>query len=121
METMKNMKPMSTKVRDTVLRIMERALYYNNTPTQQKYTGDKPTFFVGFSGHCGHISVQCYPCGYVDMVADDIFCGDGLYFKLCEGEYTSEEKILNGLNRILADMERIYNDWYIRQEAAPNE
>ena len=46
METMKNMKPMSTKVRDTVLRIVERAMYYNNTPTKQECTGDKPTFFV---------------------------------------------------------------------------
>ena len=36
METMKNMKPMSTKVRDTVLRIRERALFYNNTPTRQE-------------------------------------------------------------------------------------
>ena len=29
---MSNEKPMSTKVRDMVLRIMERAMYYNNAP-----------------------------------------------------------------------------------------
>ena len=120
METMKNMKPMSAKVRDTVLRIMERAMYYNNTPTKQECTGDKPTFFVNFSGHCGVITVCCYPVGYKEDA-------EGIYFTkqpmcyLYESEHITEEEILNNLTRTLADMERIYNDWYTRQEAAPNE
>ena len=120
METMKNMKPMSTKVRDTVLRIRERALFYNNTPTKQECTGDKPTFFVDFSGHCGIISVRCYPYGCKEG-AENTYCGDDIRFELCESKYTSEEEILNDLNRTLSDMERYYTDWYTRQEAAPNE
>lgn len=113
METMKNMKPMSTKVRDTVLRIVEMAMYYNNTPTKQECTGDKPTFFVNFSGHCGLISVHCYPYGY-EKGAENTRCGGNINFSLCEDEYITEEEIMNDLHRILADMERIYNDWYIR-------
>lgn len=120
METMKNMKPMSTKVRDTVLRIVERAMYYNNTPTEQEYTGDKPTFFVNFSGHCGIISVHCYPHGYKKK-GEDTYCGGDISFRLCESEYTTEDEIMDDLRRILNDMERIYNDWYTRQEVAPNE
>lgn len=120
METMKNMKPMSTKVRDTVLRIRERALFYNNTPTKQEYTGDKPTFIDEYYGHCASIEVRCYPHGYIEG-GECTYCGGDTCFRLCESEYRTEDDILNDLNRILSDMERYYTDWYTRQEAAPNE
>lgn len=119
METMKNMKPMSTKVRDTVLRIVERTMYYNNTPTKQEYTGDKPTFFVEFNGHCGDIDVHCYPKGYREG-AGSVWCGGDSVHSLCEDEYETEEEILADLDRIIADMDRYYNDWFSRQEAAPD-
>ena len=51
-------KPITRKVMDEVLRITEKAMMYNNTPTKQEYTGDKPTFFVEFNGHCGDIDVH---------------------------------------------------------------
>ena len=117
---MSNEKPMSTKVRDMVLRIMERAMYYNNAPTCRERTGDKPTFFVSLSGHCGIISVQCYPHGY-SKGGDAEWCGGECTFDLCESEYIAEEKIENNLRRILRDMDYHYNGWIIRQEAAPNE
>ena len=96
-------KPITRKVMDEVLRITEKAMMYNNTPTKQEFTGDKPTFFVELSGHIGNILVDCHTGGYV-----------------AKNEYETEEEILADLNRVLADMDRFYNDWLSRQEAAPD-
>ena len=52
---MRNEEPMTTEVRDMVLRIMERAMYYNKTPTRIELTGDKPTFDIQFSGRTGKL------------------------------------------------------------------
>lgn len=110
---MRNEEPMTTEVRDMVLRIMERAMYYNNTPTNQEYTDDKPTFFVDFSGHCGIISVCCYPYGYIKG-GEVACCGGDINFSLCESEYITEDEISENLNRILSNMERYYKDWYTK-------
>lgn len=112
---MSNEKPMSTKVRDMVLRIMERAMYYNDVSTKQELTGEKPTFFVNFSGHCGIISVHCYPYGY-RQGAEDAYCGGEIPFRLCESEYITEDEIINDLHRILSDMEDYYDSWYFGKE-----
>ena len=112
-------KPITRKVMDEVLRITEKAMMYNNTPTTQEYTGDKPTFFVELNGHCGDVAVHCYPKGYMEN-AENVWCGGDIQFNLCEDEYTTEEEILADLNRIIADMDRYYNDWLSRQEAAPD-
>ena len=112
-------KPITRKVMDEVLRITEKAMMYNNTPTKQEYTGDKPTFFVEFNGHCGDIDVHCYPNGCREGVGS-VQCGNDIVHSLCEDEYTTEKEILANLNRTIADMERYYNDWLSRQEAAPD-
>ena len=111
-------KPITRKVMDEVLRITEKAMMYNNTPTKQEYTGDKPTFFVELSGHTGNILVDCHTGGYVAN-GDFEHCGKGSVH-LSENEYETEEEILADLNRIIADMDRYYTDWLSRQEAAPD-
>ena len=121
---MSNEKPMSTKVRDMVLRIMERALYYNNAPTCQERTGDKPTFIVEFHGQVAKMCYTCFPDGQslnwngiVRMNAKQSCSVVRLY----EYDDWTEERILKSLENVAADMEHHYNNWYIRQEAAPNE
>lgn len=111
-------KPITRKVMDEVLRITEKAMMYNNTPTKQEYTGDKPTFFVELSGHIGNILVDCHTGGYVAN-GDFEHCGKESVH-LSENEYETEEEILADLDRIIADMDHYYNDWFSRQEAAPD-
>lgn len=122
---MKNEKVMTTHVRELVLRIMERALFYNNTPTDKAYTGEKPTFFINFDGHIGALTVSVHPTGYsTDTVTRALYLGRGdtRLINLCEALYYREEvEIIDRLVSVLDDMERIYNDWYTRQEAAPND
>lgn len=112
-------KPITRKVMDEVLRITEKSMSYNNTSTEQELTGSKPTFFVQFSGHIGTITVFCYPNGYV---ADGKFeyCGGKNNIQICEDEHNTEEDISISLNRVISDMDRFYNDWLSRQEAAPD-
>ena len=101
-------KPITNEVRRLVHHIVDKMLDYNNTPTKQEFTGDKPTFFVELSGHIGNISVDCHTGGYVAN-------GD---FEHCGKE--TEKDILANLNRVLADMEYYYDSWLARQEAAPD-
>lgn len=71
-------------VRKRVLKIMELAMLINDSPTQCEYTGNKPTVFVDFSGHCCILTVYVYPEGWTDdEPIDDKF--------LCNGLNLSEE------------------------------
>ena len=108
-------KPIDTKVRETALRIMERALFYNSTRTQREYTNSKPTFFVWFSGHIGNLEVYIYENGW--KLGDE-----SEYFTvyLSERGYNgTSDEIQNELVLILKRMEEIYKNWY--EKEYPNE
>lgn len=114
-----NQKPVTAEVRKLVHHIVDTMLDYNSTPTRQEFTGNKPTFFVELSGQIGTIDVSCYAEGYRDF-GDFTCCGEQLT-SLCEDEgRTTEDDILRSLNRIISDMEQIYDAWYAKQEAEPN-
>lgn len=51
-------------VRKKVLEIMELAMLINDSPTKQRLTGEKPTVFIEFSGHCCSLDVKIYPKGW---------------------------------------------------------
>lgn len=71
-------------VRKKVLKIMELAMLINDSPTRQELTGNKPTVFIAFSGHCCFLTVYVYPEGWTsDEAIDDKF--------LCGGLNLSEE------------------------------
>ena len=111
-------KPITNEVRQLVHHIVDKWLDYNNTPTEQEFTGDKPTFFVELSGHIENILVDCHTGGYV---ANGDFEHRGKEsVHLSENEYETEKEILADLDRIIADMDRYYTDWLSRQEAAPD-
>lgn len=66
-------------VRKKVLEIMELAMFINDSPTEQEYTGNKPTVFVEFSGHIAELHTCIAPEGwYYDITTDEtefyIFC-----------------------------------------------
>ena len=46
--------------------ILELAMKINNTPTKQELTGDKPTIFVWFSGHCNLLNVEIHSNGWCE-------------------------------------------------------
>lgn len=111
-------KPITNEARQLVHHIVDKMFDYNNTPTEQELTGDKPTFYVVLSGHIGAIDVYCNPNGYRD-VWEQNYCGQH-NTRLCGNWYKAEKEILADLNRTIADMDRYYNDWLSRQEAAPD-
>lgn len=66
-------------VRKKVLKIMELAMLINDSPTEQEYTGNKPTVFVEFSGHIAELHTHIAPEGWYDDITTDetefyIFC-----------------------------------------------
>ena len=108
-------KEMTAEVRSLALKIFETALIYNSTPTEQEYTGKKPTFFVKFSGHCATLDVQCYPIGY-DKHSLFFYVGGNVLHPLCESENRSESDIINALETILEEMGNIYKCWQKKEE-----
>lgn len=108
-------KEMTAEVRRLALKIFETALMYNSTSTEQEYTGEKPTFFVNFSGHCATLEVQCYPNGY-DKHSLFFYVGGNVLHLLCESENRSENDIINALETILEEMDDIYKHWQKKEE-----
>lgn len=104
-----NEKPMDVKVRDTVLKIIERALFYNNTETEQCFTGKKPTFFVNFSGHTASLDVDIHKNGWTSKDDPEEF----MIYLTERGGYTgTADEIQDKLISVLKRMEEVYKEWY---------
>lgn len=110
-----NEKPIDTKVRETALRIMERAMFYNSTQTEQKFTRNKPTFFVKFSGHLTGLYVDIHTNGWEPNGNSESFV---IY--LAENYYNgTADEIQNELVSVLKRMEKVYTTWYEKEN--PND
>ena len=110
-----NEKPITAEVRELVLRIMERAMFYNSTKTGQELTSGKPTFFVRFAGHTAALYVNIYANGWESGNKSEDF---DIY--LSESEYTgTADEIQNELVSVLKRMEEAYDVWYEKEN--PNE
>lgn len=48
---------MKKAVKEKAFEIVKLAMDFNERPTEREKTGDKPTFFVEFSGHCCNLTV----------------------------------------------------------------
>ena len=104
-----NEKPMDVKVRDMVLRIMERALFYNSTKTEQCLTGKKPTFFVHFEGHVASLDVDIHKNGWTSKDDPEEF----MIYLTERGGYTgTADEIQDKLISVLKRMEEVYKEWY---------
>lgn len=106
-----NEKPITAEVRELVLRIMERAMFYNSTKTGQELTSGKPTFFVRFAGHTAALYVNIYANGWESGNKSEDF---DIY--LSESEYTgTADEIQNELVSVLKRMEEAYDVWYEKE------
>lgn len=76
-------------VRKKVLEIMELAMLINDSPTEQEYTGNKPTVFVEFSGHIAELHTHIAPEGWYDDITTDET--EFYIFRLTENENIEAE------------------------------
>lgn len=95
---------MSNETRNKVLRIMELAMLINPTSTQKKFTGDKPTVFVWFSGHCNCLRISVYPEGW--KTGYDIYNDAEYYVAHFDIDEDAEETLEKAIERL----EGIYKD-----------
>lgn len=92
---------MSNEIIDKVLRIMELAMLINPSCTQKEKTGNKPTVFVWFSGHCNNVLINIYPEGWSSN-------DEG--FEQYDCFMDDDPKIGEMLNKAIERLEGIYKD-----------
>lgn len=102
-------KPITAEVRELVLRIVERAMFYNNTRTRQSITSDKPTFFVCFSGHTASLDVDIHQNGWTSKYDPEEFM---IYLTERDGYTGTADEIQDKLISVLKRMEEVYKEWY---------
>lgn len=106
-----NEKPITAEVRELVLRIMERAMFYNSTSTEQKITGNKPTFFVKFSGHIATLEVDIHTSGWNSQCNSEEFA-----IRLVEVGYNgTPDDIRSKLESVIKRMEEVYDVWHEKE------
>ena len=104
-------KPITAEARELVLRIVERAMFYNNTQTQQPITSGKPTFFVRFAGHTAALYVNIYANGW-----DQGGKAEDFEIYLSERDYSgTADEIQSELASVLRRMEEVYGVWYEKE------
>ena len=119
--TKKVLKEQQQETRKIVKQIFTLALAINSNCTQRKATGEKPTVFVGFSGHIAGVHVEIYGKGW-DSGDDDslvlrylVYLGDEMFTtSVDEYEPYPEEKEREQLTKAkaaLAELKRIAEEW----------
>ena len=119
--TKKVLKNQQKEAREIVKQIFNLALAINSNCTQRKATGEKPTVFVGFSGHIAGVHVEIYGKGW-DSGDDDslvlrylVYLGDEMFTTLVdEYEPYPEEKECEQLTKAkaaLAELQKIAEKW----------
>ena len=99
-------RPINEGFQRAVIAILSRAMRYNDTPTKTEHTGNKPTFFVEYSGHTASLYVRIYPNGWAaGNDAEYSYIVD-----LCASNGTDQE-VSDTLNEIIETMDRVYNEW----------
>ena len=99
-------KPINEGFQAAAIMILSRAMRYNNMPTKTERTGNKPTFFVEYSGHVSTLYVRIHPNGWAaGNDAEYSYIVD-----LCASNDT-EQKVSDTLNEIIETMDRVYNEW----------
>lgn len=104
---------MSNEIIDKALRIMELAMLINPTSTNKELTGDKPTVFVSFSGHCNVLRIGVHPEGWEPDydINDDVEYYEAYFENYDEGTKKVLDKAIERLEEIYKDvLEGKYND-----------
>lgn len=120
--TKKVLKNQQKEAREIVKQIFNLALAINSNCTQRKTTGEKPTVFVGFSGHIAGVHIEIYGKGWNSGEGDDslvsrylLYLGDEMFTTLVdEYEPYPEEKECEQLSKAkaaLAELQKIADKW----------
>ena len=106
---------MTKEITQRVLEIMELAVNFNSSETRQEITGNKPTFFVVFSGHICSLEVRANINGYPKSSA--IYLSGKGAARGYETTYLdgAEKQTLQDLDAVLAEMHRIISEWEAEQ------
>lgn len=120
--TKKVLKNQQKEAREIVKQIFNLALAINSNCTQRKTTGEKPTVFVGFSGHIAGVHIEIYGKGWNSGEDDDslvsrylLYLGDEMFTTpVDEYEPYPEEKECEQLSEAkvaLAELQKIADKW----------
>lgn len=87
-------------------KILGLCLEINPTATRRELTGDKPTVFVQFGGHCNYAQVDIYPTGW-SKDATNSYCYQSFdnMRKWVRRENGEETSVTIGV--VIADLQRI--------------
>lgn len=118
----KVLKEQQNEAREIVKQIFELALAINSNCTQKETTGEKPTVFVGFSGHIAGVHIEIYGKGWNSGEDDDslvsrylLYLGDEMFTTpVDEYEPYPEEKECKQLSEAkaaLAELQKIADKW----------
>lgn len=102
--------PTTERAQRLVTEIFEFAIRNNAVPTIRSEAGEKPTFFVWYSGHTTGLWVRIFPNGWSrrgEGEASDIY--------LSANEYKTAEEIEAELKQVLARMTEVMNAWEAKQ------
>jgi hypothetical protein len=102
--------PTTEKAQRLVTEIFEFAIRNNPVPTKRENTGAHPTFFVWYSGHINGLTVHISPNGWSESGEDE---ESDIY--LSANEYKTAEEIEAKLERVLARMTEVMNEWEAKQ------
>lgn len=118
----KVLKEQQQETREIVKQIFTLALAINSNCTQRETTGEKPTVFVGFSGHIAGVHIEICCNGWDSQEDDDnlvlsylVYLGDEMFTTLVdEYEPYPEEKECDQLTKAkaaLAELQKIADKW----------
>lgn len=98
--------PTTERAQRLVTEIFEFAIRNNPVPTTRTEAGEKPTFFVWYSGHTNGLWVRIFPNGWSGSGEDE---ASDIY--LSANEYKTAEEIEAELKQVLARMTAVMNVW----------
>lgn len=98
--------PTTERAQRLVTEIFEFAIRNNAVPTTRSETGEKPTFFVWYSGHTNELTVHISPNGWSGSEEDETY---NVY--LSSGEHITAEETEADLEKVLARMTEVMNEW----------
>lgn len=95
---------MNEKMRNKALKVLELAMLINSGKTRRDLTGEKPTVFVCFSGHCCDLDVEIHLGGW-DRI--EPYCCEDIYKDID----LSDEKQEKEIDEVIDILQKLYNEW----------
>lgn len=102
--------PTTERAQRLVTEIFEFVIRNNAVPTRRELTGEHPTFFVWYSGHINELTVHISPNGWSGSEEDETY---DVY--LSTDEHITAEEIESELEKVLARMAKVMNEWEAKQ------